>query len=419
MFFQLILKECRQTAKSMIYWLIVIVMGIFFFSQMGTEQIVSKPQPGQEDYGTAASTDKNVIMEYTLGSLLMEYEQGSYVTYPVGFYKSVTLNKEQQKQIGDILQETAGMTSMEEAEEASGQQNAEKANTDDSGAMFQQNLKVEPKEGLSYERFQTLMKEADDLLGGGSSYSESGMMNNGQVKLTYEQAVEQYDTLMEKDHLSGGYARLFCDYMGIVLGILPVFLAVTREMRDRRSKMQALIASRRCSSVVIIAGRYLAMLIMLMLPVLILSCYPLAECIQQGAKAGVDVDVLAFVKYSFGWLMPTVMAATAVGMLLTELTDTALGVLVQLIWWFLTIFTSINSMDGGQYGWSLVPRHNTIYNYEGFQAGFAQLAANRCLYVGISVLMVLAAMWIYSMKRKGRLDFRGKISRNFKRKHKV
>ena len=76
--------------------------------------------------------------------------------------------------------------------------------------------------------------------------------------MTYEDAAEAYNTLTEKDRLSGGYARLFSDYMVIFLGILPVFLAVTRGLRDRRAMMQELIYTRRCSSFTVVTSRYLS-----------------------------------------------------------------------------------------------------------------------------------------------------------------
>ena len=110
------------------------------------------------------------------------------------------------------------------------------------------------------------------------------------------------------------------------------------------------------------------------------------------------------------------MIVTAVGMFLTELTDTAVAVLVQGAWWFITVFAGIGSLDGGAYGWTLVPRHNTEMNWQGFHDGFAQLAANRAVYAGAALLLMAFTAWIYSEKRKGRLQIRGKILANRKNK---
>ena len=114
--------------------------------------------------------------------------------------------------------------------------------------------------------------------------------------------------------------------------------------------MQELIYTRKASSLIIVSSRYLAMLAMLVIPVLALSVIPLMQCVRFGNSAGVSVDMLAFVKYTFGWLVPTIMIVLAVGMFLTELTDTAAAVLVQGAWWFISVFSGVNTLGGGMYG---------------------------------------------------------------------
>ena len=50
MFFKLFMKECSQTAKSLTYWLLVIIMVLFFASQMGQMDMEKAPEKGLEDY---------------------------------------------------------------------------------------------------------------------------------------------------------------------------------------------------------------------------------------------------------------------------------------------------------------------------------------------------------------------------------
>ena len=407
MFFKLFMKECSQTAKSLTYWLLVIIMVLFFASQMGQMDMEKAPEKGLEDYGVKPSKDKNIIMSATLGMLAGEYAEGRYTTYPIGFVKSVTLGKEEEAKVGEILKEATGLDK-EEIEE--------KINEfyENSGGIITSRPVLEPLESLSYGRFEEIMQEVDDMLGGGSSYALDSLGDNGSEPKTYEDAVKEYEELVQKDGYTGGYARLFSDYMVIILGILPVFLAVTRELRDRRANMQELIYVRRSSSMTIIASRYLSMVVMILIPVFALSIQPLASCVTYAKTAGISVDYLAFAKYIAGWLLPTVMVVTALGMLLTELTDTALAVLVQGAWWFVSIFMGAKTMDGGRYGWNLIPRHNTILNYSGYQEGFSQLLTNRILYASLAVIAVSVTAWIYSQKRKGRMNIRGKISANRK-----
>ena len=407
MFFKLFMKECSQTAKSLTYWLLVIIMVLFFASQMGQMDMEKAPEKGLEDYGVKPSKDKNIIMSATLGMLAGEYAEGRYTTYPIGFVKSVTLGKEEEAKVGEILKEATGLDK-EEIEEKIDEF------YENSGGIITSRPVLEPLESLSYGRFEEIMQEVDDMLGGGSSYALDSLGDNGSEPKTYEDAVKEYEELVQKDGYTGGYARLFSDYMVIILGILPVFLAVTRELRDRRANMQELIYVRRSSSMTIIASRYLSMVVMILIPVFALSIQPLASCVTYAKTAGISVDYLAFAKDIAGWLLPTVMVVTALGMLLTELTDTALAVLVQGAWWFVSIFMGAKTMDGGRYGWNLIPRHNTILNYSGYQEGFSQLLTNRILYASLAVIAVSVTAWIYSQKRKGRMNIRGKISANRK-----
>lgn len=407
MFFKLFMKECSQTAKSLTYWLLVIIMVLLFASQMGQMDMEKAPEKGLEDYGVKPSKDKNIIMSATLGMLAGEYAEGRYTTYPIGFVKSVTLGKEEEAKVGEILKEATGLDK-EEIEEKIDEF------YENSGGIITSRPVLEPLESLSYGRFEEIMQEVDDMLGGGSSYALDSLGDNGSEPKTYEDAVKEYEELVQKDGYTGGYARLFSDYMVIILGILPVFLAVTRELRDRRANMQELIYVRRSSSMTIIASRYLSMVVMILIPVFALSIQPLASCVTYAKTAGISVDYLAFAKYIAGWLLPTVMVVTALGMLLTELTDTALAVLVQGAWWFVSIFMGAKTMDGGRYGWNLIPRHNTILNYSGYQEGFSQLLTNRILYASLAVIAVSVTAWIYSQKRKGRMNIRGKISANRK-----
>lgn len=401
MFGQLLIRECCQTVRSLIYWLIVLVLVFDYSSQLGSTEIETEPEKGLTEYGYKASDDENIIMESTLGALVQEYSEDCYITYPIGFYKRVTLNEEEEQQIEEIVRETTGISGREEAKKILNEWYAsQREEAGDSMNVQIRDPVIKPASGLSYDRFCELMDEADQILGGGSSYGEGS--RGGEEPKTYEDALEEYRGLTEKDRLTGGYARLFCDYMGIFLGILPVFLAVTRGLRDRRSGMQELIYSRKGSSAAIIFSRYAAMLVMLLIPVLLLSLPLFTQCLRYASTAGISVDKWAFVKYTFGWLAPTIMTAAAVGMFFTELTDTALGVLVQGVWWFISVFTGTNTLHGGMYGWNLVPRHNTEMNQTGFQEGLAQLAANRLLYVLLALVLVVLSILIYQQRRKGR-----------------
>lgn len=408
---QLIVKECRHTVKSLIYLVYVACVALFFFTQMGNVTFLEAPVKGQEsysEYGSETSHDKTLVMEQTLGALGLETMQEQYMTAPIGFTKYVKPDKKELQKIEQILDEFTGLT------EGERQKMEEEYYTTNSNYMP---LSLPVKEGVSYKDFSKAMEEIDQMLGGHSNYSKQSLDKGIEVPLTYEGAVESYDTLLTKDRVTGGYARLFCDYMGIVLGLAPLFLIVTRSLRDKRAQMQQLIFSRHVSSLQLILSRYIAVVMMAMAPIIILSLFTLGECIvfANGIEAA-TVDYFAFFKYIGCWLLPECMVVTALGMLLTEWTQTALAVLVQMVWWFMDISIGVSVIEGGGYGMHLIARHNSKWNYEGFVNGFDVLVRNRVIYAVVACMLVVVTVWIYEQKRKGRLRSDGKIFANWKRK---
>ena len=106
MFFELFKKECAQTGKSLIYWFYVLCLLLFFFTQMGNPgfDFQGKPVKGEEDtYGTVTSTDKDVIMEQTLGILGQNLYYDEWRTYTAGFVKYVSLISRDKEEICNIL----------------------------------------------------------------------------------------------------------------------------------------------------------------------------------------------------------------------------------------------------------------------------------------------------------------------------
>lgn len=403
MFISLFLKECKQMLKCLTYYVIVICMIMFYMSQVGDFEMLQKPAPNQADYGSTYSNDEAIIMQKTVDTLAIEAIKNNYITYPIGFYKVVTLNDKKKAQMDEILIEVTGMT-MAELQSEYERYSAEEM-------MTYYEFPVKLSSNLTYEKFKSLMKEADRLLGGGSSYNETFLKANARVPMTYEEALEEYEEIVERDRYTGAYARLFCDYMGIVLAILPVFMAVTRELRDRRARANEVIYSRRASSFYIIFTRYLAMLSMLLLPVILISILPTVESVYFGFKEGITTDPFAFLKYIFGWLLPTMMAATAVGVFFTQLADTAIAILIQGFWWFASVFLGVINIKGG-YGWNLIPRHNTLGSYQVFHDNFNILVTNRITYALAAILLVIGTAILYDNKRKGKIRLRGKISKN-------
>ncbi len=391
MFIELFLKECKQILKSLTYLIIVAFIILFYFTQFDSSNTVVKPKEGLESYGTKYSDDKNVIMRESLRGLVYEYSANSYIAYPIGFYKQVILKDEKQVKIKDIIEKITGLP-------------IDKVEKLGRNEIF-------PDSSISYEQFEELMGKADKIIGGGTNYTEKALYINAEVPMTYEEALEEYNSLLYDDRITNATARLFSDYMGIILAILPVFLAVTRSLRDKRSLADGVIFAKKSSSVNIILSRYLANVVMLLLPLMIIAIFPTLECNYLGDIVGIKADSLAFYKYIFAWLLPTILITTSVGFFITELTNSALAILFQGGWWFVSIFMSVNNLVGNV-GMNLVPRFNSEGSYHVFEKIFDELVLNRITYSILGILLILATVFVYEAKRKGKWNEHGKIFRN-------
>ncbi|MDE6433621.1 MAG: ABC transporter permease [Lachnospiraceae bacterium] len=422
MFLTLLKKEGIQYIKSATYYIFLACLVLFFVSQMGVFSPVQKPEPGYEDYGEVRTTDKNLIMENVLEELIEEYSRGEYTTYPVGFYKKVVLDEEEQRMVAEGISVITGM-SIEEINtliadyEEKVQAAIEEASKYE-GPIMESSLpamEVSVKFGLSFQTFSEEMQKIDKLLGGGSSYNESSLQFTGKPA-SYEEAMEEYESHIRDDKVTNAHARLFCDYMGILLGFLPVILAVTRGMRDKKAQAEQVIYTKKAGAFSVILSRYAAAVIMTLLPVVLLSCVTLVEAIYYAKHVGVAYDALAFVKYIGFWLLPIIMVSLSVGFFFTELTDSAVAILIQGVWWYVSVFMKAGDLVDCT-GWNLIPRWNAVGQYALFEQMKEELLRSRLFYAAMALGLLFLTVFFYSKKRKG--EFTSVGAKLFHRKSKL
>ena len=385
----LLWKEIKKTVLSITFAVFIIFLLAFAISQEVlnfSNEIITVPQQG-EDYGTQQKEEPELIMPAAFSSLYKEFTANEYIAYPIGFYKNVKLNDTDQEKMAEIISTLSGVP------------------VDD--LLNKSTIKVNLSADISYKKFKECMKQADNLIGGGSNYSENSLLNFSCVKITYEEAVESYNLIASTDKFTGAYARLFCDYIGIILSILPVFIAVAVCLKDRRAKMNDLIYARKISSFKLILSRYFAIIIAVMLPTVILAY--ISNSTIWGQYSGMNLDYFAPLKYAIGWLMPSAMIAVAIGIFFTELTETPIAIAIQGLWWFIDLNAGVSRMGGVHTLFELTPRHNVLGNTQIFLDEFNTLVANRLVMSGAALLFVIATVIIYEQKRRGRFSGYGKI----------
>ena len=362
-------KELGRIFKSFAYIFMAVGLLIFANTQgvFPPDEMIEEPQAGARNYGYKESGDPELIMPEAASSLYGEFTANQYTTYPNGFVKYVKLGAVDRDKMRNIIEELFNGNEMNH---------------------------------ISWERFSELMAEADDLLGGGSDYSETWISHRfGEVPITYEEALADYELILTKDKLTGTHARLFSDYMGIILGLIPVFPVVFLCLRDQKN-IAPMIYTRDISSIKFILVRFAALITAVMIPIFVMC--GILTLIHGGDYGWKNIDVLAYFKYALIWQLPTAMVVTALGLFLTTATSTPIAIAVQLIWWF------VDTMGGnGSYSFfgiqplGLIPRHNAMGRTQAYLDYLPQLIRNRIILGLGAIIMVVLTIIVFSAKRRG------------------
>ena len=450
---KLYLKECKKIAASIIYYLFIAILIFSWFqnfrgvtqteinrangialADIGFERpLLSKPSEEDDYFGSKVSEDNpEAIMTGVTRALLSEYEDNSYATYPLGYYKAITLSDDEQKQVLEILCEITGLTEEELKNlpedyfpavtgtiisfdamnvDKDGNLNMEMGGGADTKS--EDNKYAHFVSQVTYEHFKERMRKMEAIIGErGSQYSPEMMITYfGMSEMTYEEALEEYNQTINQDKVTGGFARLFCDYMGLALGLYPIFLVVIIWMKDRMSNATELIYSRKVSSTKLVLSRYLAGITMVLIPVLLLSLESLVPLISFGAENGIQIDYFAYIKYIVWWLLPEVMVVCAIGMFFTLLTDSPIAIVFQFLWWM--VDKGKTGLSGDTKLTTLMIRHNTLRGYETIREDLQIICMNRLLMAGIGILFVILSIWVLTSKRKGKINASNVYNRGF------
>ena len=398
-------KECKKVICSLTFIFYVAVVVVMYATQFAghLNEPVERPKVGAEWYGTKEMEIPEVIMAGATESLVEEYVRGHYDTYPHMFYKQVKLKESDSAKIAVIIEELTGLTTAEMEGFDSYEPGGYYADTDENGkqVMYYKPPVLpdyELSEEVSYEHFKELMQEVREIIGKGSSYEEDKLLRDfGNVAMTYEDAVAKYEEMMEEDNLARSYLRLFSDYAGIDLAILPVFVCVTLWQMDKRSRMEPLIYSRKRSSLSLVLTRYLALIFCMTVPVMLTLLHTLISI--AGLYPEQALSFGGAVGDTMLWLLPNITIVTALGAFLSELISPLIAIFVQGAWWYLALEST--ELVGEITKFALVIRHNSMMSIRVFEAQYGDFVWNRWFYVGMSVVLLLLTAVLYEWKRRG------------------
>lgn len=460
---KLFFKECRRTVVSLVYILFLAVMiyswwgnfkgvtkseinsanGISSNGMSFDRPLLLKPYESDTFFGTKTSEENpEKIMTGVTRLLIMEHKNNCYSTYPIGYYKAVSLNDESQKRVQEIICEITGLNEEQLKNlpddyfpAATGIIISTKNSTTDSNGNIKINNHSDNESDtddsdsndktkkfisqVTYDHFKNLMHEMEDLIGEkNSNYSEKMMITYfGMNDMTYEEAYEEYTKTIETDKITGGFARLFCDYMGLVAGFYPVFITIFIWLKDRVGNTSDIIYSKRKSSSRIVISRFTANITAVLIPLFLLSLQSLIPLIGFCKKNNLSADWFAYAKYILWWLLPTVIIVTAFSMFITLLTDSPIAAALQFVWWIIDKGTT--GLSGDTHLTTLMIRHNSLRGSKLISVNLQKICFNRLLITFTGIIFVILSIFVLEQKRRGKLNasvFYSKALKNIRNK---
>lgn len=342
-----------------------------------------KPTVTSKDFGESYQIDHQVLMKDVLGTLQMNYQENTYPTYPLMFLKNVHLNKRDQQKIRDAY------------ERLMQQPITQKRVTKVTWKKFYQRI--------SYAQFLKTTRRINAIIGGRSIYQTAQLTTlfaSGK-KFTYKTALQNYHQKLKVDQLTRPFARLFSDYMGIIMmlfSIFPILLYFTKEAREH---CQDVFGGRTLPTWRYLGYKFLVVVGTLYVAVLLLAIFPTFQLIKVGQFLNVTVDPFAFFKTISLFVLPTLIFITAVILLLVQLFNPVLTLIMSL---GLSLFTLGVTDINGYTTWSPLIRFNIADNWVLYHKLEQSIYLNRLCYLALSIILFFLAVWVNSIKRGDRRD---------------
>lgn len=380
MFLNLFIKEFKYTFKNISFYILAGVIMLFCLSQANLPSSTKSFKPLPPDkvkteytgfpYGVKAITDHNKEIRAIYIELDRCYKEGNIYKNRLLINVKIKLSDAEKKYIRDAMDSIAPPEYF------------------DSGDDKLINV--------SYSKYLSIIRALDKKLGGSTRLSDENRHIFLTEPKTYEDALKEYDSLINRDRITNAAAREAADYMGITAGLFPVFLAAFILIRDKRSRMQELICSRSVSSFSYILSKYAALCAAVSLPYIVLDTLYTFAYWRIAQYNNYSIDIPAFYKYTLWWVIPTILFTISLGMLISAVSGSGIAVIpVQFIFWMY----SITSLKGNYSLSRFIIRFNVFGDYENYIKWSSIIMKNRIFYIAVSAVLILITAAVWSKKR--------------------
>lgn len=352
------IKKVGFSKLFIVYSALIIAFGVLNCQQVLNKNLYSSIYQSQNM--NVYTNDSRTIMDNVTTQLEEEVKNNNFKTYQFGFLKEKRLSKEKVETVKHLL--------------------SKMKNTND------------------FQIFKTYSDKVAREIGRGSYYSARDLHMLGEKSMSQSDFNKEQYIIQHRDLYYGAYSRYISDVMGIILGILPFFLSVYLLLLDHKNDTYKVIYSRGFSSFKLVSIRLLAISLLSLLPAIIFSIYfNVGVSIIHGFSMK---GLLVFYKIFSMWLIPIVLVTSALGMLSTIIFNSYFGIIVQFVVWYINLNIGATHIEGN-YGYLLIPRHNSLFNASYFYDNLLNIYANRISYFVVGMVLLALTTLSFSLKRKG------------------
>jgi hypothetical protein len=388
----LLLNDIKCNLKTVNFWILVIAVILFyitqFYQEVSTEHLSFVKQVIQNTgtvdrkafdntkffgFSKKVSYDKEIKLVYSW--MREDYNYQSLRRTKLLFSTNIKLDKKQLDMIKDTMDKLVpgGLLNI-------------KIND----IYNYDSLKID----VSYDTYVSMVKELDIKLGGGTRY--------GNIEYymcepkTYEDFIKNIKDMIDKKEISNHAARVLCDYLGIVLGIFPVFIGAFLLTKDKKKKTYEIIYSRKVNSAAYVISKFLSVVILICCLLVIISIHAALFSYNVTKGLNVFIDLLGYIKYTFYWLVPTVMFVVSMSMLISVLFDNRLiAILVMAVLWLISIIY----LNGDYTLIKYIIRYNVVDSISEFNSYTKAILINRLFYIVISSAILAITTILFSIRR--------------------